>query len=233
MEHRLTVAFPTGLRTAEAVSGSTFTAVTHQAPFAQKSCRDLVTAAAGGRRLTILSRAMHAFDGYGERGRLVLGKCLLKANGWVNHGLVPHWSAPEGNCLRPVVQEYAILPGRAADPFADLAAAAAEFNHAPYTDHCLDKVGGGLPGVLSLVSVASPYELSACKRAEDRQGLIVRAVNMSDHPAVLAITTAAALRIRSAWRTDLCERRQAGVPVMAGRVTVRGRPWEIITVELA
>ena len=54
-DHRLTVDFPTPLPTTATQAGSTWDIVEHTAPFLQASCRDFVTASAGGRRITILS----------------------------------------------------------------------------------------------------------------------------------------------------------------------------------
>ncbi len=191
-EHRLTVDFPTGLRTARAEAHSAFDVVAHEAPFLQEPCRDFVTAAAKGKRFTILSRGMHSHDAgisnlksqiSNSRPGLVLTKCLLKANGWVNRDLIPYWEAPGGNCLRPLAMEYALLPGRESDTWAELARAADGFRSDPYLESHTCAPGGALPATASLLSVSGPFEVTALKRSERGDSLILRMVNLSPRAA--------------------------------------------------
>lgn len=229
--HRLMAEFPTGLRTASTQAQSTWDVVRHDAPFTQASCRDFVTAADSEARLTILSRSMHSCDARLERGRLILGKCLLRATGRVNMDLELFWQAPEGNCLRPVVQEYAILPGQPQDPWADLAAAAEEFVHRPLVDHY--QCGqGDMPAELSFIRVEGPFELTTMKRCEDRPGLIVRLVNWSDRKAALRLWIDPRCKVKKAFEADLRERRLRPLTIRAGCVSVQSSRRQIVTLEL-
>lgn len=233
-EHRLTVDFPTGFRTTLTEAGSIFDVIPHDAPCLQEACRDFVTTKHGRLRATLLSRGMHSYDAHLERGRLILTKCLLKANGYIHGPLRPFWAAPGGNCLRPISQEYAFLPGRAADSWATLSQEAAAFRHEPYIGHYLYSPGGGdLPGAHSFLRVSGPFELTAFKQCEEGNSLLVRLVNMSPKTAGATLRPSPLLGIKSAHLTDLRERRLKHLPIARGVVRVRARTREIVTIELA
>ncbi len=235
-EHRLTVQFPTMFQTALTHSGSTWDMVEHTAPFLQASCRDFVTVARAGKRITILSRSMHSYDAQLHRGRLVLSKTLLKANGFVNKSLIPHWAAPEGNCLREVAQEYAFVPGNQGDPSEMLARLANEFVHPPLVEHSLWNAHwhgkADLPATASFIEFPPQFELAAIKHAEDRNSLIVRLVNWSDRPAAGCLTISPLLNARSAGLTDLRERRTKRLAVKNHLLQLKARPRQILTMEI-
>ena len=241
-EHRLTVEFPTGLSTAETEAGATFDVVKHTAPSMQAFCRDFVSAAAEGHSLTILSKSMHSYDARVDADGLILSKCLLKASGCMQVPLLPHWQAPEGNCIgRLVVQNYALLPGSSSDARGELARRAAEFCAEPFVEHILfeDEMkrpdryrATHLPSAASLLRVSMPFELTALKRHETRSSLILRVVNWSDQPEELTLELSKLLKVKRVWRTDLRERRGAQVAVRDGLATVSAAPQEIVTLEL-
>lgn len=232
-EHRLTVDFPTGFASADTEAGSTFDVIPHQAPFVQEACRDFATAAHGGRRVTLLSLGMHSYDARLARGRLVLTKCLLKANGYISAGLRPYWAADGGNCLRPLAQEYAFLPGRESDSWGDLSRAAGELRHPPYVEHYLYRSGAEeLPPRHSFLEVPRGFEVSAFKQGEREGALILRLVNMSPRAARGTVKLSPLLEVKAAYVTDLRERRQKKVALRAGRLEVRARSREIVTLEL-
>ncbi len=231
-EHRLTVDFPTGLHTARTEAQSAFDVVPHEAPFTQEPCRDFVTAAQDGRRLTVLSRGMHSYDARLERGRLVLTKCLLKANGHIHDGFRPYWEAPGGNCLRPLVQEYAALPGAESDSWAEMAKAADDFRAAPLVDYYCFQPEGDLPAAHSFLEVSGPFQLTAFKRSERGDSLIARLVNLSPRAATATLRASSALKVTGAHLTDLLERRQEELPVRGGKVKVKAKTRAIVTIEL-
>ena len=234
-DHRLTVEFPTPFATRRTDAGSTFDLVPHKAPFLQASCRNFVTAAEGGSRLTILSRAMHSYDTAHE-GRLTLAKCLLKATSCVNPDLLPWWPAPEGNCLRPIVQEYAILPGRARDKWHALQAAADGLVCPPLIEYFTSagpQPQGVLPASASFLDVPAPLHLSAFKRCRHRPSLLVRVYNASTHAARARLAVSPLLRVRKAYRTDLREKCQGPLKFDGRHVEVPCRPKEIVSIELA
>ena len=235
-EHRLTVQFPTMFKTAATQSGSTWDVVEHTAPFLQASCRDFVTAASAGKRVTILSRSMHSYDAHLDGGYLVLSKTLLKANGFVNKGLIPHWAAPEGNCLREIVQEYAFVPGQESDSPEMLAHLANEFVHPPLVEHSLWNTHwrgqADLPATASFLEFPPQFELAAIKRCEDRNGLIVRLVNWSDRPATGDVVLSPHLNAKSAWLTNLREQRSAALAVKDHRLQLKARPRQILSLEI-
>jgi alpha-mannosidase len=230
-EHRLTVDFPTGFQTSATAAQSAFDVVHHEAPFVQAPCRDFVTASHEGRRLTILSQGMHSHDARTERGRLVLTKCLLKANRHIHGPLRPYWEAPGGNCLRPLTMDYAVLPGAERDSWHVLSQAAADFRNSPFVEHYASG-RGRLGGARSFLKVSGPLEVTALKRCEDRESLIVRLVNLSPHTAKAVLTLAPELKVRRASVTDLRERRGRAVHLAKGRLRLTARTREIVTLEL-
>jgi len=231
-EHRLTVDFWTGFATTRPEAQSAFDVVPHEAPFVQEPCRDFVTAAAGGRRLTLLSRGMHSHDVRLEKGKLVLTKCLVKANGWIHGPLRPYWAAQGGNCLRPLVMEYAVLPGQERKAWASLAQKADAFRAEPYVEHYLYPAGGTLPGAHSFLTVSGPFEVTALKRSERGDSLILRMVNLSPRSAKAVVKLSLALDVEGAFAANLLEERLALLPVVNGRLEVRAKTREIVTVEL-
>ncbi|MBA3707802.1 MAG: hypothetical protein H0W83_03150 [Planctomycetes bacterium] len=233
-EHRLTVEFPTGMATTVVETETPFDVVTREAPFTHEACRNFFTASSGSKRVSILSRAMHSAEArMGETGELVLGKCLLKANGSVFRFLEPHWAAPGGNCLRPLIQDYAFFPGAADDSWASIGRAAAEFCHQPLVEHYVDGLAGELPAVHTFIEAPEPFLLSAFKRAENGNSIILRFVNWSPRRARGRLTLSPLLAVRKAWRCDLRERRIEPVPVTRGKVSLTARSREIVTLELA
>ncbi len=103
---------------------------------------------------------------------------------------------------------------------------------APYLESHLDAPGGPLPGTASLLSVTGPFEVTALKRSERGDGLVLRMVNLSPRGASATLMVAPQLGIRRAFLTDLNESRQGELPLKGNRVTVRARRREIVTVEL-
>ncbi len=232
-DHRLTVEFPTGLATSQTHAGSTFDVVGHKAPFQQASCRDFVSAAAAGGRLTLLSRSMHSYDARLAGGKLVLAKCLLKANGFVHRSLVPHWAAPEGNCIdRPAVQEYAVLPGRQTDDWDSLQKAAEEFVAPPFIEW-MAVSQGVLPGSVAFLRVPGPLHVSALKQADHGNSLILRLYNASRRPVHKKVWLSHLLKVRAAYECDLRERRQRPAKLQDQELSLALRPWQILTVELS
>jgi len=231
-EHRLTVDFPTGFATARTEAQSAFDVVPHDAPFVQEPCRDFVTAAHDGRRFTILSRGMHSHDARSERGRLVLTKCLLKANGHIHGPLRPYWAAPGGNCLRPLAMEYAVLPGAESDSWAELARAADDFRAKPFADYYCFAPSGDLPAAHSFLAVSGPFQLTALKRSERGDSLILRLVNLSPRAAKATIKLSPLLQVTAVYLTDLLEQRQKKLSVRNHRVELKAKTRDIVTIEL-
>ncbi|MBA3846346.1 MAG: hypothetical protein H0X45_06860, partial [Planctomycetes bacterium] len=234
-DHRLTVDFPTGLDTSETQAHTAFDVVRHRAPFMQNACALFATAAGAGRRFTIASRSMHSYDAATGTDGLTLSKCLLKASGWVNKGLVPDWAAPGGDCIgRTIVHDYAVQMGAESDGHAEIFARAAAFVHDPVSEQYLlfDEQGAG-PGSASFLRITPGCELSAFTLAADGRSLTVRFVNLSERAQSVQVEFSPAIRVRSARRTNLLERTIAKLAARANAVTCRARAKEIVTLIIA
>ena len=137
---------------------------------------------------------------------------------------------PDAQCQESYVFDYALIPH--AGPF-ECARAQQEafgFNHAP------DSVATGVhPGPLPPVGSFLQLDpevlvLSALKKAEARDSLIVRFYN--PHPQAVAARLSTPWDLREAHRTNLDERRLEPVPVRDGGVRIEAGAKQIITLEL-
>jgi alpha-mannosidase/mannosylglycerate hydrolase len=88
-----------------------------------------------------------------------------------------------------------------------------------------------LPLLGSLVEVEGDLLLTALKRAEDREALVVRFLN--EGSAAASAVVRPLVRVRRAYRVNLREEILSELDVAAdGSVTVEAKPWELVTVAL-
>jgi len=177
--------------------------------------------------------AVRGADGVG------LALTLLRAVGWLSRDDFPTRSrrnagptvaTPDAQCIGVRAFRYAVLPF-AGDA---LSAGVPEWSRRYRTPPvAVQGVEDGLVrGGSGLLEVTGPaVAVSAIKKHEERDTLVVRLCNLSPASAEAALVTGPALR--SAWRTDLLEERQAPLtPAGAHRLAVPLGPHEIATVEL-
>lgn len=171
-------------------------------------------------------------------------------------GLVgPEVSTPEAQCLRPMEFRYAIMGCQGGW---DLVMAEALRHNIPLVVTRCDIHGGtdprhrsvagrdpyiqaqpreGVPREGDLAEVCSLIDLgsdrlvlSALKKADTRDSLIVRFYNPGAH--VIATTLRSDRTIGAAYRTNLNEERGEAVAIVAGEIPMTCGPYEIVTVEL-
>jgi len=84
---------------------------------------------------------------------------------------------------------------------------------------------------LSLVTCSAPnVVIETVKRAEDGDGIIVRLYE--SHRKRGAVTVRFAFAVGSAWETNLLEENQAELPVSDGEVSLKLRPYQIVTLRV-
>ena len=205
---------------------------------------------AGGRGLTIANRGLSEASVLDDdRGTVAL--TLVRSVGYLSRGDLltriegagPLMPTPEAQMLGPFVAEYSVIPH--AGSWSD--AGAHRLAHAfiapmltvelpgarPLTDPWRrEPVSDGevLPPAASLLEVDGDLEVTAVKRAEERDELVVRLLNESDEPRSARLRPHRS--VVTARRLDLAEEPSAddGVTLADGSVVVGAGPWQLVTV---
>ncbi len=212
----------------------------------------LIEDAQGG--LAVLNRGLPEIAPRRDaRGRVGLALTLLRAVGWLSRDDLearrrqnagPTLATPEAQCPGPHRFRYAVLPfatiagaaasGPGAGRRASAAACAKQWSQR-YRVPPLVVQGvedQHVPGGRGLLHKASPATaVSAIKKHESRDTLVVRLYNLTGRKVLETLTFGPALR--AAWRTDLLEERQAPL-VLAGAHALRVSlgSHEIVTLEV-
>ncbi|MBK9713154.1 MAG: hypothetical protein IPO81_17850 [Kouleothrix sp.] len=198
-----------------------------------------VSVGGGGRGLTVVNRGLPEFEATAD-GTVAL--TLLRAVGWLSRedllarvgGAGPEIPTPEAQCLGRQRAEYAIIPHGAGW----LAARAYQTAHeylAPLYGSVADRHAGSLPRRAGLIEIDGEHTLllSACKKAERSDALILRFWNVAG--------TATEARVHlggsptSARLVDLKERPVAGGALALaddGSFVLRAGPAKIVTVAI-
>lgn len=205
----------------------------------------------GERGLTVINRGLPEFSA-NEDG--VLSLTVLRAVGWLSRedfltrvgGAGPTTATPEAQMLGPVVAEYSLLPHRGTWSGADAWRAAHEFNAPLHASPRVSQVhpirnrhrdlGDSLPPSGQLLNVEGRVLVTAVKRAEDGEALIVRFVNQTPEAQDVTVRLNAELmgaEVTGAERVNLREETLAPLDLADGAVHLSARPWEIVTLALA
>ena len=205
---------------------------------------------ADGRGLTIanrgLSEASVLDDGHGT-----VALTLVRSVGYLSRGDLltriegagPLMPTPDAQMIGPFVAEYSIVPHAGSWASAGSHRSAHEFTAPmltvelpgarPLTDPWRREPvadGARLPSALSLLEVDGALEVTAVKRAEERDELVIRLLNESDEPRTARLRPHAS--VRDARRLTLAEETSdgGGVSVSEGAIVVEAGPWELVTV---
>ncbi|MFC4427280.1 alpha-mannosidase [Deinococcus navajonensis] len=199
----------------------------------------------GTRGLTVLNRGLPEFSASGDG---VLSLTVLRAVGWLSRedfltrvgGAGPTTATPEAQMLGPVSAEYSLFPHAGTWAQADAWQAAHDFNAPLHTSVQTSQIvplrnrhrepSASLPPTGQFVKVSGRVLVTAVKRAEDREALIVRFANQT--PVPQAVTVSLAAGITGAQRVNLRERPQGDLDLRDGAVDLTARPWEIVTLAL-
>jgi mannosylglycerate hydrolase len=251
LDHRLRALFPLGAPIAISNAAGHFDVVTRptraddpgagwpELPAATLPQQGWVSVDDGRRGLTIANRGLPEFEARPD-GTVAL--TLVRAVGWLSRedtlaragGAGPEIPTPDAQCPGRQRAEYAIVP-HAGDWLAARADLAAHDYLAPLYGTAIGRHAGALPLRSGLLEISGKHTLSmsACKKAERSDALVLRFWNVAKRP------TEATIRLReqpSAVRlVDLKER-----PVDDGELpraedgsfTLRAGPAEIVTVEV-
>jgi alpha-mannosidase len=237
-DHRLRAIFPLHAPIVSALADTSFGVIDRAVeipsawPFSSRDRphRSFVDVRAPQRGLTVLSRGLYEHDVRPD-GQLELTLLRCVGQMFIDFStLEPRDPVVEGQCPGAYRFEYAILPHDGARSVAELVEAAAAFN-APFRVWQTDHHTGTAPSTDSFLQLEPVgLQLSAVKRAEDRDSVIVRCFNTTDQPVVGTLQVPGAWR--AAYRTNLDEQRLESLAVSRGTLTLQVEPWQIVTVEL-
>jgi alpha-mannosidase len=250
-DHRLRLAFPTGCRARTIRAASPFDLVErpvrvrprpdyHQPPVPTKHCDGLVTASGGGCGAAVFTEGLHEYEAAPERGQVVLYVTLLRAFGWLSRGgfvtrkshAGPGIETPEGQALRPHRLRLAFRPHRGLADEPALFGERDEFLAGPIAQACAPRAARGAARAGWLELAPAALALTAVKRAEERNSLVVRFFNPGRRPerARMILGFAAA----EAHLATLAEARVRRLPVKDGGRLVECAcgPRQIVSVEI-
>jgi hypothetical protein len=205
---------------------------------------------AAGRGLTVANRGL-AEASVADDGRGTIALTLIRAVGYLSRGDLltriegagPLMPTPDAQMQGPFVAEYSVIPHagswsearshRAAHAFTAPMTAVELPGARPLTDPWRREpasAGLELPAVASLVEVEGEVEVSAVKRAEDRDELVVRVLNESPQPRTATLRPYSAPA--TAQRLNLAEEPlpDGELAISDGGVSLELGPWEICTV---
>ncbi|HWI61574.1 MAG TPA: glycoside hydrolase family 38 C-terminal domain-containing protein [Symbiobacteriaceae bacterium] len=256
-DHRLQALFPFGAPVSRSAAESVFSVVERPAelPVGERGSAEpqvhehpqmtFVSVTEGGRGLTIANRGLPEFSVADD----TIALTVLRSVGWLSRedlttragGAGPVTVTPGAQMLGPVVAEYSIIPHAGTWDEAKSYRAAHDFN-APLTSVTLVPqwapmrshypVGRQeLPPAGSLLAVEGDLLLTALKKAEDREALVVRFVNESAGPggALLRPLRAPARAFLVNLREDVLAELPVGTD---GTVRIEAAPWQLVTVAL-
>jgi alpha-mannosidase len=254
-DHRLQALFPLGAPIRSSAAESVFEVVERPAgvPAGQRDSAEpavpehpqqgFVSVSAPGRALTIANRGLPEFSAEPDG---VVALTLLRAVGWLSRedftarigGAGPTLPTPEAQVPGRFRAEYAVIPH--AQSWAEARShLAAHAYRAPLAAVALKPQGSPRPlpwperrpelrSCGSLLEIEGDVVLSALKRAEDRDRLVVRVLNEAARPARARIRP-----LRNAVRAelvDLGEKPIQGLTVEDGWVETEIKPWALGTV---
>jgi alpha-mannosidase len=172
-------------------------------------------------------------------GAVTVWLTLLRAVGWLSRddfatrkhaNAGPMVPTPEAQCLGPQHFRYAVAAFTGPAVEAGVPRLSSAYHvPVPAVQGVADGHVPGGDGFLEVDSVNT--RVTAIKKHDHRESLVVRLYNMTDSPVEETLTVGRA--IVEAWRIDLLEERIEPVPNSGNRLVIDLRGHEIVTLELA
>jgi alpha-mannosidase len=252
-DHRLRVLFSTGASPVETARADTAFAVVErparrpepleiprEAPVSAQPLQSVVDAGGDRSGVTVASEGLMEYEVLPYNGDWPLALTLLRCVGDLSRDDLatreghagPGLRTPGAQCPGPHEFRFAILARREPPAEAEMLASARAFLSPPR----LAAPAGGegrIPPRTSLLEVACPQGaavLSACKKAEARESIVIRLFNPAAAEARVVI--AGGRPFGQAFHVDFLERRAQEIAVQNGRATLTLAPHRIETIEL-
>jgi len=252
-DHRLRAEFPTPLATDRLVSDAAFQVISRpldlpdgrdwvQPPPETRPQQEFSLLEDGTHGLAVLSRGLPeiAARRQGESGGTTLSLTLLRCVGWLSRddfdtrrraNAGPTLPTPDAQCKGTHLFRYAVLPFAGDWLIAGVKQVSERYRTPPIVKQGV--AAGATPGGRSLLEKTNPaVSITAVKRHEERDTLVVRLVNLAAKAVTETLTFG--VPVRAAWRTNLLEDRRRELEIVEGsRLDVPLRGHEIATLEIA
>jgi alpha-mannosidase len=258
-DHRLRLLIPTGASTVTESRADTAFGVlarpAKRAPLSKPSpeapvngypMQSFVDAGDASCGVTVLSEGLMEFEVVGgEAGRqAAIGLTLIRSVGWLSRedlatrkgNAGPSLATPGAQCIGSYEFRFAFAPRSAPPSEAELCAMGRAFLAPPSAvvgtngPKEATPLGRRHSFFQAAVAPAGTVTLSALKKADDRDAVIVRLMNAGSRPVESRITPGSS--IRAAHSTNLREQRQAALTVQEGAALVTLGPRKIATIEI-
>jgi alpha-mannosidase len=250
-DHRLRMAFPTGCRTATVRAASPFDLVERPARFRErpdyvqppvptKHCDGLVTASARGFGAAVFTEGLEEYESAVEGGRVTFYLTLLRAFGWLSRNKMvtrkdhagPGLETPEGQALRPHRLRLAFRPHGGAADEPGLVSERDDFLTGAVA-MAVPQHSARLPAKCGWAELSpAGLALTAIKRAEERESLIVRFFNPGRRPVRARMDLGFAVAAAYLARLDETRLRKISLSSGGRAVECRCGAKEIVTLEI-
>ncbi|RRJ67893.1 alpha-mannosidase [Paenibacillus oralis] len=235
-DHRLRVLFPTGLQAGKHLADSVFEAAERDTepapewinPSNAQHQQAFVSVSDGHAGMTVANKGLNEYEVLRD-GRNTIAVTLLRSVGELGDwGVFP---TPEAQCLGEHTVEYAVFP-HAGDAIESGAYAEAYAFQVPWFHVQTELRHGTLPTTYAPITwEGQTLALSACKLSEQGD-LVLRWYNLDRrHAAELGVELH--FPARAAYRSDILERRHAGLELEDGNLRIEAGKAEIVTVAIS
>ena len=233
--HRLRVLFPTDIETDYVSADGQFDVIKRKiVPWSgwknPSNCQPqqaFVDISDDQKGLTIANQGLPEYEVLRDGHNTIAITLLRAVDRLGDWGVFP---TPEAQCQGNYEFDYAIIPhaGKLESSRGDLEARA--FN-APLRAVQIKKNTGKLPPKASFIDIQpQKLALSSVKKAEDRDGLIVRFYNPYEEMIIATLRTRSP--IKEAYLCNLAEKRQEKLECLDGNIAIQVPPKKIITCEI-
>ncbi len=247
-DHRVRAYFPSGVRTNVSKADEHFGVIERplelpkwdretwfEQPLGTHPHKAFVSVDDGNFGLTIANRGLPEYEVLDEPDGATIALTLLRCVGWLSRddlssrrgGAGPPLRTPGAQMPGRQTLEYSIIPHAGDWASANAHVAAVQFvrpARARWQNHGIGHIGPSG----SLLDVDSPaFQVTAIKRAEDGDGVIVRLYNTLDEPAQATVDLTP--YSGPASLVNLNEEHIIDVPRIGQRVPISARPNEIVT----